>query len=314
MPECLGAKVPIPGERMPDPAAPVVEFEPGKIPVPADLDTIRRLCRQFRRDLIQLTVHSGTGSSHLGGELSVMEILGLLFFHTLRLDPARPEWPERDRFVLSKGHASAAMYVAMAWRGFFPRERLFDSFNRLHGILQEHVNLKTPGAEIPTGSLGMGLSAGAGMAWGARHLARHEGARPCLVYAVLSDGDCTEGQTWEAAMSAAHFGLDNLIAIVDDNRRYVTGPADRVMRLSPLAAKWESFGWQVATVDGHDLAAIRGALDRLQRPEAAPGRPRVILARTLKGKGVSFMEDDDGWHAGHLTAEQAAQALKELEA
>ncbi len=299
---------------MADPAAADVEHEPGKIPVPADLDTIRRLCRQFRRDLIQLTVHSGTGSSHLGGELSVMEILGLLFVHTLRLDPARPDWSERDRFVLSKGHASAAMYVAMAWRGFFPRERLFDSFNRLHGILQEHVNLKTPGAEIPTGSLGMGLSAGAGMAWGARYLSRHEGVRPCRVYAVLSDGDCTEGQTWEAAMSAAHFGLDNLTAIVDDNQRYVTGPADSVMRLSPLAAKWESFGWHVTTVDGHDLAAIRDVLDRLQRPEVARRRPRVVLARTLKGKGVSFMENEDAWHAGHLTAEQAAQALRELDA
>jgi len=299
---------------MPDATAPVVDLVPGRIPVPADLDTIRRLCRQFRRDLIQLTVHSGTGSSHVGGELSVMEILGILFFHALCLDPARPEWPGRDRFILSKGHASAAMYVAMAWRGFFPRERLFDSFNRLHGMLQEHVNLKTPGAEIPTGSLGMGLSAGAGMAWGARFLAQHEGARPCQTYVVLSDGECTEGQTWEAVMSAAHFRLDNLIAIVDDNQRYVTGPSDTVMRLSPLAAKWESFGWEVATVDGHDLAAIRDVLDRLRRPEVAPGRPRLVLARTLKGKGVTFMEDDDAWHAGHLTAEQAAQALKELEA
>jgi len=299
---------------MSDLTAPVVDLVPGRIPVPADLETIRRLCRQFRRDLIQLTVHSGTGSSHVGGELSVMEILGVLFFHALRLDPARPEWPERDRFILSKGHASAAMYVAMAWRGFFPRERLFDSFNRLHGILQEHVNLKTPGAEIPTGSLGMGLSAGAGMAWGARYLARHEGARPCRVYVVLSDGDCTEGQTWEAAMSAAHFGLDNLMAIVDDNRRYVTGPSDTVMRLTPLAAKWESFGWHVTTVDGHDLAAIRDTLDLLRRPETAPGRPRVVLARTLKGKGVSVMEDNDSWHAGHLTAEQAGQALRELDA
>jgi len=298
---------------MPATSAPAVEYEPGKIPVPADLETIRRLCRQFRRDLIELTVHSGTGSSHLGGELSVMEILAELFFHSLRLDPARPDWPERDRFVLSKGHASAAMYVVMAWRGFFPRERLFDSFNRLHGILQEHVNMKTPGAEIPTGSLGMGLSAGSGMAWGARYLTQREGARPCHVYVVLSDGDCTEGQTWEAAMSAAHFGLDNLIAIVDDNQRYVTGPSDAIMRLSPLAAKWESFGWHITTVDGHDLAAIRERLETVRRPETAPGRPRVILARTLKGKGVSFMENNDGWHAGHLTAEQTAQALRELD-
>jgi len=299
---------------MPETAAAVAGLVPGSITVPADVETIRRLCVQFRRDLIELTVHSGTASSHLGGELSVMDLLAVLFFHSLRLDPARPDWPERDRFVLSKGHASAAMYVVMAWRGFFPRERLFDSFNRLHGILQEHVNLKTPGAEIPTGSLGMGLSAGAGMAWGAWYLMRHEGARHCHVYVVLSDGDCTEGQTWEAAMSAAHFGLDNLIAIVDDNQRYVTGPSDAVMRLTPLAAKWESFGWHVTPVDGHDLAAIRDVLDEVRRPEVAPGRPRVVLARTLKGKGVAFMEDNDAWHAGHLTAEQAAAALKDLEA
>jgi transketolase len=248
----------------------------------------------------------------MGGELSIVELLAVLFFHTLRLKPSEPEWSERDRFILSKGHASAAMYVAMAWRGFFARERLFDSFNRLHGILQEHVNLKTPGAEIPTGSLGMGLSAGAGMAWGARHLAQHEGTRPCQVFVVLSDGDCTEGQTWEAAMAASQFGLDNLVAIVDDNQRFVTGPTHQVMNLAPFAAKWESFGWHGQRVDGHDLEAIRLALDAAQRPELAPGRPRVILARTVKGKGVSFMEDNDAWHAGHLTAEQHAAALKEL--
>jgi transketolase len=286
---------------------------PGEISVPADLDTLRWLCRQFRRDLLDLTLQSGTGSSHIGGELSVVEILAVLFFHTLRLKADEPEWPARDRFILSKGHASAAMYVAMAWRGFFPRERLFDSFNRLHGILQEHVNLETPGAEIPTGSLGMGLSAGAGMAWGCRHLAQHEGARPCHVFVVLSDGDCTEGQTWEAAMAAAHMGLDNLIAIVDDNQRLVTGPTHQVTRLEPLAAKWESFGWHVQQVDGHDVGAVREVLDAARRPETARGHPRIVLARTVKGKGISFMENADAWHAGHLTDEQHAAALKELE-
>ena len=294
------------------PAPPVVDLTPGGIPVPADIETLHWLCRQFRRDLLDLTLHSGTGSSHVGGELSVVELLAVLFFHALRLKPDEPEWPERDRFILSKGHASAAMYVAMAWRGFFPRERLFDSFNRLHGILQEHVNLKTPGAEIPTGSLGMGLSAGAGMAWGTRYLAQHEGARPCQVFVVLSDGDCTEGQTWEAAMAAAQLGLDNLIAVVDDNQRFVTGPTHQVMNLAPFAAKWESFGWHGQQVDGHDLEAIRVALDAARQPETARGRPRVILARTVKGKGVSFMENNDAWHAGHLTVEQHAAALKEL--
>lgn len=287
-------------------------LEPGAIPVPADVETLQRLCREFRRDLLDLTKHSGTGSSHIGGELSLVEILAVLFFHTLRLNPKEPEWPGRDRFLLSKGHASAAMYVAMAWRGFFPRERLFDSFNRPHGILQEHVNMDTPGAEIPTGSLGMGLSAGAGMAWGARYRARATGGPPVGVFAVLSDGECTAGQTWEAAMAAAHFGLDNLVAIVDDNDRFVTGPRNTVMTLDPFAAKWAAFGWHVSEVDGHDLPAIMEALAQARAVETAPGKPRVVIARTVKGKGVSFMEASDGWHAGHLTVEQYQTAMAEV--
>lgn len=285
---------------------------PGAIPVPADTATLRRLCREFRRDLLDLTKHSGTGSSHLGGELSLVEMLASLFFHTLRLDPRDPQWPARDRFLLSKGHASAAMYVAMAWRGFFPRERLFDAFNRPHGILQEHVNMDTPGAEMPTGSLGMGLAAGAGMAWGARYRARAAGALPVGVFAVLSDGECTAGQTWEAVMAAAHFGLDNLVAVVDDNDRFVTGPRNAVMNLDPFGAKWAAFGWHVLEVDGHDLSALMDVLEAARRPETAPGRPRVVIAHTVKGKGVSFMEASDGWHAGHLTDEQYRAALAEV--
>jgi transketolase len=286
--------------------------QPGSIPVPADVDTLRWLCWQFRKDLLDLTKHSGTGSSHIGGELSLVELLAVLFFHTLRLDPHNPEWPARSRFLLSKGHASAAMYVAMAWRGFYPRERLFDSFNRPHSILQEHVNMDAPGAEIPTGSLGMGLSAGAGMAWGSRHRTVHEGAPLCGVFVVMSDGECTAGQTWEAALAAAHFGLDNLVAVVDDNNRFVTGPRNTVMTLDPLGAKWAAFGWHVLEVDGHDLAALIDVLDTARRPETAPGRPRMILARTVKGKGVSFMEANDGWHAAHLTAEQYQAAMEEV--
>jgi len=287
-------------------------LEPGAILVPADAATLRRLCVEFRRDLLELTARSGTGSSHIGGELSLVEILAALFFHAMRLDPKNSEWPGRDRFLLSKGHASAAMYVAMAWRGFFPRERLFDSFNRPHGILQEHVNMDTPGAEIPTGSLGMGLSAGAGMAWGARYRSIHEGAPLVGVFAVLSDGECTAGQTWEAAMAAAHFGLDNLVAVVDDNDRFVTGPRNAVMTLDPFGGKWAAFGWHVLEVDGHDLPAVIEALTQARRPETAPGKPRVILAHTVKGKGVSFMEASDGWHAGHLTAEQYQAAVAEV--
>ena len=291
---------------------PSAGLEPGAIPVPADVETLRLLCREFRKDLLDLTMRSGTGSSHIGGELSLVEILAVLFFHALRLDPRNLEWSARDRFILSKGHASAAMYVAMAWRGFFPRERLFDSFNRPHSILQEHVNMDTPGAEIPTGSLGMGLSAGVGMAWGGRYRTQHEGASPVGVFAVLSDGECTAGQTWEAAMSAAHLGLENLVAVVDDNNRFVTGPRNAVMTLDPFGAKWAAFGWHVLEVDGHDLPGLIRTLAAARRPETAPGRPRVVLARTVKGKGVSFMEASDGWHAGHLTAEQYQAAMAEV--
>ncbi len=291
---------------------PSAGLEPGAIPVPADVETLRLLCREFRKDLLDLTMRSGTGSSHIGGELSLVEILAVLFFHSLRLDPRNLEWPARDRFILSKGHASAAMYVAMAWRGFFPRERLFDSFNRPHSILQEHVNMDTPGAEIPTGSLGMGLSAGVGMAWGGRYRTQHEGASPVGVFAVLSDGECTAGQTWEAAMSAAHLGLENLVAVVDDNNRFVTGPRNAVMTLDPFGAKWAAFGWHVLEADGHDLPALIQTLATARRPETAPGKPRLVLARTVKGKGVSFMEASDGWHAGHLTAEQYQAAMAEV--
>jgi len=284
----------------------------GSIPVPADPASLQRLCREFRKDLLDLTIHSGTQSSHLGGELSLVELLAVLFFRILRLDPANPAWPARDRFILSKGHASAAMYVAMAWRGFFSRERLFDSFNRPHSILQEHVNMDTPGAEIPTGSLGMGLSAATGMAWGARYRTQHESAPPVGVFAVLSDGECTSGQTWEAAMAAAHFGLDNLVAVVDDNNRFVIGPRNAVMTLDPFGAKWAAFGWHVLEVDGHDLPALTAVLEAARRPETAPGRPRLIIARTVKGKGVSFMEASDGWHAGHLTPDQYRAAMEEV--
>ena len=288
------------------------ELRPGAVPVPADLDTLRRLCRQFRGDLLGLTKHSGTHSSHIGGELSAVEILAVLFFRILRLDPANPDWAGRDRFVLSKGHASAAMYVAMAWRGFFPHARLFDAFNRPHSILQEHVNMQTPGAEIPTGSLGMGLSAAAGMAWGARYRSRHGGAPRCGVFALLSDGECTAGQTWEAAMAAAHFGLEELVAVVDDNNRYVTGPRNAYMTLDPLAAKWAAFGWHVTEVDGHDLAALSDALEGARRTETAPGRPRLVIAHTVKGKGVSFMESSDDWHGGHLGDEEYRAAMDEV--
>ena len=272
---------------------------------------LRRLARHLRRDVIELTWHSGTGSSHLGGELSLADIIAYLYANVLRLDPTDPRWIHRDRLILSKGHASAVMYAAMAWRGFFPRDRLFDQFNVAGGFLQEHANMECPGIEIPTGSLGMGLSAGAGMAWGIRRLSADRAATPHALV-VLSDGDCQEGQTWEAAMSAAHYRLDNLVAIVDYNRMVVSGPVEQSVGLEPLRPKWEAFGWATAEVAGHDIAQLASAVDTALRPDYAPGRPRVIIAHTLKGKGVAFIEGDNSWHAGHLDADQYRRALAEL--
>jgi transketolase len=275
----------------------------------ADLET---LALQLRRDIIELTFFSGTQSSHVGGELSAAEILAVLFGKVLRVDPQNPQWEDRDRFILSKGHASGVTYAAMAWRGFFPREWLWNEFNRVGGKLQEHANMELPGIEAPTGSLGMGLSNGCGMAWAARHI-RGSGKPAPYVYVVLGDGECTEGQTWEAVMTAAHFKLDHLVAIVDYNKYIISGTTYEVMDLEPFSRKWEDFGWDVQTVDGNDVRQLVEAFAYATDAGRAPGKPRVILANTIKGKGIGFMESDAiHWHAGHLDEALYALCMKEL--
>lgn len=279
-----------------------------------DEDAVRELeeiAADIRRDLIEMTWHSGTGTLHLGGTLSLAEIMAVLYFRILRQDPTDPKWPERDRFIMSKGHASAVQYVVMARIGFFPRERLFDSYERSGGILEEHISMRCPGAEIPTGALGMGLSVGCGMAWGAKRLAG-DGPTPFRVFAILGDGESQEGQIWEAAMAAAHFGLDNVIAITDYGGLSASGSISDGMELEPLTAKWEAFGWAVREIDGHDIGQIIEVLEEAKDPAYAPGKPRMIIAHTVKGKGVSYMENDWRWHAGHLTEEQYRQAQEEL--
>ena len=276
-----------------------------------DAAALRALARRIRIDTIELTWHSGTGSSHVGGELSLGEILAVLYGNVLRVDPTNPTWELRDRMILSKGHASGALYAAMAWRGFFPRERLFDQFNRSHGFLEEHVNMRTPGGEVPTGSLGMGLSNGSGMAWAARYLAK-DGAPLYRTIVVLSDGDLQEGQSWEAAMAASQYHLDNLVAVVDFNHMVVSGRIERSVDLEPLADKFRQFGWHAVEVDGHDVEALTAALTAAVDPALAPGRPRVVVAHTLKGKGVSFTEGNNAWHGGHLNEEQYRRALADL--
>ena len=268
---------------------------------------LEELALQLRRDVIELTWFSGTSSSHVGGELSAAEIMAVLFGKILRLDPKRPEWPDRDRFILSKGHASGVTYAAMAWRGFFEREKLWNEFNRVGGMLQEHANMELPGIEAPTGSLGMGLSNGCGMAWGARN-----NGKSFSTYVVLGDGECTEGQTWEAVMTAAHFKLHNLVAIVDYNKYIISGTTYQVMDLEPFSDKWRNFGWEVFSAEnGNDVRDVLAAFAAVKRSDSE--KPKVLIANTVKGKGISFMEQDAiHWHAGHLDAALYEQCKREL--
>jgi transketolase len=245
------------------------------------------------------------GSGHPGGSLSAADILTALYFHVLRLDPENPGWPERDRFVLSKGHAAPALYAALAERGFFPVSEL-DRLRRLGSPLQGHPDMKSlPGVEASTGSLGQGLSFAVGLA-----LAARLDKASWRVYVMLGDGEIQEGQVWEAAMAASHHGLDNLTAYLDYNGLQIDGPVEEVMSISPVADKWRAFGWNVIEVDGHDISAI---LRATRDARETKGRPTIIVARTVKGRGVSFMEGKHGWHGKAPNEEQLKQALEELD-
>ena len=245
------------------------------------------------------------GSGHAGGSLSAAEIVALLYWDEMRVDPAQPRWPGRDRLVLSKGHCAPIVYAALARRGYFDPE-LLTTFRQTGSILQGHPDVrKTPGLDMTSGSLGQGLSVGLGMA-----LAARQSGDAFRVFVLMSDGEMQEGMTWEAAMAAHHFRTGNLTAIVDRNNLQVDGWVNEVMDVEPLAAKWRAFGWRVISVDGHDVAALRAAFSARARLDA--GQPAAILCRTTKGRGVSFMEDAMEWHGGTLTDDQYLQALSEL--
>ncbi|MDR2047876.1 MAG: transketolase [Treponema sp.] len=264
---------------------------------------------QLRRDAVELTYYSGTKSSHIGGELSSAEIIAVLYGAFLKLRPEEPEWPGRDILVMSKGHCSGVLYPAMAWRGYFSRDMLWNEFNRARGLLQEHCNLHLPGIEAATGSLGMGLANGCGYAWAMKH-DKEDGRR---VYVLLGDGECTEGQTWEGIGLGAQLKLDNLIAIVDYNKYIISSTTYDVMDLEPFEDRWKDFNWYVQRINGHDIGALRGALEKAKETSTAPGKPRVIICDTVKGKGIGFMEKDAfHWHAGHLDDALREQCLKEL--
>lgn len=262
---------------------------------------LTKVCRQVRRDIIEMTANAGSG--HPGGSLSAVELLTSVFYNHMRVDPKNPDDPDRDRFVLSKGHAAPCYYGVLAEMGFISRDE-FTNFRQLHSILQGHPDCKkVPGVDASTGSLGQGCSIAVGMALGAKIQ-----GKDTKVYALLGDGECQEGQIWEAFMAAAHHKLDNLTVIIDNNGLQIDGTNDEVMSLGDMPAKLRAFGFEVFEIDGHDLDAIEAAL-------SAPvcGKPKCILAHTVKGKGVSFMENQVGWHGKAPNAEQREQAMKELE-
>ncbi|HOV38726.1 MAG TPA: transketolase [Spirochaetales bacterium] len=246
----------------------------------------------------------GVGKAgHLGGSSSLAEITAVLYFHKMRVNPKNPKDPNRDRFLLSKGHAVLIQYAALAELGYFPREEL-KKVKTLEGLLQGHPDMKTPGIEAVTGSLGQGLSIATGMS-----LALRLDKNPARVHVIMGDGELSEGQLWEAAMAAVNFKVDNLVGIVDRNRIQATGPVVEVFNTGDIPAKWKAFGWNVIEIDGHDIPQISAALDEA---ETIKGRPTVIIANTVKGKGFSFAENTAAYHNAALTEELYKQAQEEL--
>jgi transketolase len=266
------------------------------------LEEMAAMAKKLRRHVITMTGKAGSG--HPGGSLSAAETVTALYFKCLRHNPANPCWADRDRFVLSKGHAAPLLYAALAESGYFDVNELA-TLRALGSRLQGHCDMTTTlGAEISSGSLGQGLSFGIGIA-----LAGRLDSRDYRVYVLLGDGECDEGQVWEAAMASAHFKLDNLVAIIDHNKQQIDGWNREVMNIEPLAEKWKAFGWHTIEVDGHDLSQLIMAFDEAKRVK---GRPTAVIAHTIKGKGVSFMENNPEFHGRAPTAAEVEKALEEL--
>ncbi len=261
------------------------------------------VAKRLRRHIISMIGKAGSG--HPGGSLSAVEIVTALYFGRLRHNPKDPSWPDRDRFILSKGHAAPLLYATLAECGYFPLEEL-STLRQLDSRLQGHTDCRvTPGVEMSAGSLGQGLSFAIGVA-----LAGRLNLQEYRVYVLLGDGECNEGQVWEAAMATAHFKLDNLVAIVDNNGQQIDGWNRDVMNLEPFNKKWQAFGWQVVEVDGHDFTQL---IDAFNQAKLIKGQPTVFIAHTTKGKGVSFMENNPDFHGKAPTAAEVEIALRELE-
>ena len=263
------------------------------------------VCRQMRRDIINMTANAGSG--HPGGSLSATELMTTLFFRQMRIDPKNPHWADRDRFVLSKGHAAPCYYAVLAELGFISRDE-FKNFRQLHSILQGHPDCKkVPGVDASTGSLGQGLACAAGMA-----LAGKLDHKDYKVFCVVGDGEAQEGEIWEAANTAHKYGLDNLIVFVDNNNLQLDGTCDEIMPNGDLGEKFRAFGWEVLELDGHSMEEITASIDKCYASQN--GKPKCLYAHTVKGKGVSFMENQCGWHGVAPNDEQYKQAMAELEA
>ncbi|MEA5011750.1 MAG: transketolase [Angelakisella sp.] len=263
---------------------------------------LKSLCANFRTELIQLLHSIQTG--HPGGSLSAVEIVTALYFEKMNIDSKNPHMEGRDRFVLSKGHAAPILYMALAEKGFFPKEDL-KTLRQMNSHLQGHPCAhKTPGVELSTGPLGLGLGAALGMALAEKHK-----GTDATIYALMGDGEIQEGVIWEAAMSASKFGADNLIGILDNNGVQLDGTLEEIMPMGDIAAKFASFGWEVLHCDGHNIADVCDAIDRAK---AVKGKPAIIIAKTVKGKGVSFMEGKNIWHGKPISNDDLTNAMNEL--
>lgn len=268
----------------------------------ADIAGLNKLALELRRDVIRMLGEAGSG--HPGGSLSLAELLTALYFNVMNHDPKHPKWADRDRLILSKGHGAPALYAALAHAGYFPKDDLI-TLRRLGSPLQGHPDMRRlAGLEASTGSLGQGLSIGIGIA-----LAQLLDKKNYHTYVIISDGESNEGQIWEAAMSAAHFKLEHLVAVLDYNKYQLDGASKDILDMEPMAKKWESFGWHVREIDGHNMGEV---LEAFRWAKGQKGGPSIIIAHTIKGKGVSFMENNNNFHGVAPTPEQTVKALAEL--
>jgi len=268
------------------------------------LEYLKHAAHSLRMDVVEMFHASGKG--HIGGSLSIVEIMTALYFHILRVDPENPKWPDRDRLVLSKGHASATWYAALSAKGFFPKDLLFTDYMKIDGKLQEHSDMnKVPGVEMSSGALGQGLSVGLGMC-----LAGRLAKRDYRVYVILGDGELQEGQAWEAFMAAGHYHANTLTALIDYNKLQVCSTVSQIMELEPLAQKIEAFRWNVVEIDGNNMEEVVSALERAR--DNTTEQPTAIICNTVKGKGISFIENNVQWHSHAFSEEDYQKARKEL--